>query len=507
MLVQRSALILVQLLLLITLLVANIGAELTLEKLCKSKSNGNWNKDNFELTRISQLEKIAADLETSSSLECPESIRGAILELRNLVAAGEPKGESDHVCGARKVDEIAKFNENYIRPDEIGLPKVLMNFFLAYAFRVSKVCKKNMINSLTFDSKHLLREKDFELVGKLVSDNSTLAGLLDDPQDYDDLILPQELLQALFGEEKRNKELNGVDDDDTLAIKSITNSLIKRVQFVCKRRFRPIYSQLIVPIVRLSNMGFNYRGEDLAIELREMAANEEVHQWYRIVYICETLLHIELVEDPQFEAQQDQRVVRLLSREERDQLRASGEIGASSSEMETSLEREFPEVQYEPDYGISLEDQLIEREDKEFLKLIGKFEAHKQELERIRERIFKKVSQFIVANLKRGSFRVIGSMFKKGGQMDGNQELVRELDSYVAEQRASSGHDQPVSGLSSKLGGVGRRYYNTVTYKGIGGLAAGAATNAKQHSVKRWFWYSLSAFIFILAISVLACAG
>lgn len=110
-----------------------------------------------------------------------------------------------------------------------------------------------MIKSLMLDAHNLLNERDFASINKWTNEKSFM--IMDEPNDYDDIILPEDINRLLV---KRNTP------DDKVYIQMATSRTVREIVFTCRRRFKPIYSRLILPLVSLSNIGFNYQGAELS---------------------------------------------------------------------------------------------------------------------------------------------------------------------------------------------------------------------------------------------------
>lgn len=512
-----------------------VQAEPDLKALCSGGIQSWTGANDLQVQSSADLLKLleqGSDEQLYQEANCAERVRAALTDLYLLTSE-----QNDNVCSAEKLQEIRKFSENYLESSEankskVGVPKALRNFYIAYGLRVSAACKKNMIGALQYESQQLLNDNDFQAINKWTDENSVINGIMSEPSDYDDLLLPRDITRALL-------DADEAGEGSKIVMQTMTGHLIARLQLVCERRFKPLYERLILPVISLSNLGFNYQGEDLLRERDEMNNNKAIHQWYRIVYICESLNSIEIVEDPEFvdqaeagagtdgELMNDKRVVRVLSREEADALKAKAKLSGQQVSVVSKEELdEFKQIVYEPEQGVPLQindeqqqqGKLFSVQDKSFVKLINQFDTRKSELERIRDKLFKKVGAILLQSLKRGQFKIIGSLFKRSSSNQGNtdsmdsptinDELVRSLDSYIHEQKNGLSPDDEVAGLGNKMGGVAKRYYNTVQYKGVTGITGQVISKARDKvSLKRKFWYGFVLIMFICAIALLAMAG
>lgn len=495
------------------------AAELDLRLLCQQKPGDNKVRAEFSLTRVSQLETLVNQYQANGELgkDCSRMSLEAMVELRDLSL-----DDSENVCTLKKVSKIRGFYERYLEQDGAHpkakgeeLPKWLRDFYLAYGLRVSGACKKNMITSLLYDGNKYLQQRDFEMLDNWTNEKSLIAQVMNEPSDYDDLLLPRDITRAFM-----NEHGHGANDQqqggEKLLMQTMTGHVIAKLQLVCQRRFKPIYEQLILPLLELSNLGFNYQGKELKIELKEMSANKQIHQWYRIVYICESLDGMQVVEDPNFAKQlegMDRKVVKVYSKEEASALRAKASLVDVVS-LEMGNLDEFKLIEYEQEYGVAIGvDEVLDLGDKNLVKLVKNFANNKSELDRIRERLYKKIGKTILQSLLKGQFKLLGSALMPQSQseksMSPNEELVQALDSFISEKKASSsGDDSAVAGALSRTLGVGKRYYNHAAYHGASGISSSVAKKARDNlSPKRKFWYTICVAVFIIGVVTVIHAG
>lgn len=440
------------------------------------------NNPTFELTRISQVRKIVELIKSQPDLitECPQRTRDALSSIKPIVS-----DSLDDVCSMAKVDQIYEYHFNFIAQFGVhfatdknsgSIPRALSRFFIAFALSMSSVCKKTMINSLVLDTQHL-NEDDMKSIEVWTNNKGGLVQSLGSgPRDFDDLLLIRDF--ARF-DDSDNEPMEKV------YIQTGSIEMLTKIQTLCKRRFKPIYGRLILPLVSLSNAGYNYEGEDLERELSELKTNELVNKWYKITYLCETLEDIELVEDPTTADKVvgfDRSFVRILTKDEANELRMSKGLFTfeDDSWLSSKEQTEFIE---NIDYGVPLDDVVVDHENKELLRLINNFDATTNEAEKARKKLFIRVGHLIKDLLIKRSIKIVSSLFKKSEHKQNNlsdninqesfyteqrRSAIKAIDDYVQQVSLSQKGtiDRPVAGLRD----YGRRVYHnakfTVAHKG-----------------------------------------
>ena len=72
---------------------------------------------------------------------------------------------------------------------------------------------------------------------------------------------------------------------------------IESFKRVCHYKFKPIYTKLIMPIVRLSDLGYHNTGKQFARELDRLRSSKTVRHWYQLTQLCEAVLPMKFYED------------------------------------------------------------------------------------------------------------------------------------------------------------------------------------------------------------------
>lgn len=415
------------------------------------------NDKKAELSRATELHQLVAA--STSAVGCSERILAALTELDHLI-----NSDNANVCSANKIAQIRAYYAKYVdkkslsEQREAKLPRAILKLFLSYGFRVSRVCKTNMIDSLVSDGHRLLTDADFDLIKPMTSDSSPIGSMIKKTRDVDDLVLPREIVSLLL--KKKNKA--SVDNDERMSVvlHSTKSRLMKQIQGVCGRRFQPIYQQLILPLIALSRLGLNYRDDEVKERMKEMRHNTEVQQWYRIVFLCESLKNVEILQDPD-ESAEGLKLVRVLNAQEADELRSRQPTGGHEDGQAEKIDY------HQADAKLTVGDLIVDKQDKSVRKLAHKFSARHSELGRIRFRATRQMVRFMKDALKSGKVAIVKGLVKssmaKGGSI--NDDLVKAIDSYAGQMTPDSADD-----VSVAAPGAHSRVKRFVVVVGIGGL-------------------------------------
>jgi hypothetical protein len=475
----------------------------------------------LHLERSSQIKALAENLNTKDASECPEHIAAAINELNELIELNK-----DSVCSLEATNRIQNYYKTFVAvehddesddgdnggqptADRPELPEALRSFFLAYGFRVSETCKKNMIATLVYESEHKLTPEDHKLIGS-VTDKSQLESLALNPNDFDDILLPRDISKIMEGKNSgqaassEQPNSDGLDDvDGKIFIHVATDDMIFRLKMLCKRRFKPIYQELILPLLYLSNIGFNYKSEELERELKEIQNNDHLHHWYRIVFVCESLEGIELVEDvsdSHLTEDSGRKMVRIMSPEEAMRIkrqRQMEQVESDKSETANKFVDKLQQVEYTRSDGIRLGDEIVDRSDGNLMNLVRSFDSHKSEVDRIKAKSISRMLRLLMSNLKNGQLNVIFEGIRNGYMertrtQNINNEIVEMIESMVD---GAYNPDQSVAGSNK----IVQAYREFVVFKNLKYNQVKKETYDKV-AMKKGFWYLLTLCLFGIAL-------
>lgn len=491
------------LLLIITLVKASkpVDVNKSFKLLCKNT------QQSVHITRISEIAAIIKELRSDlhPTEECSEEVKNSILDLDLVI------DDTDDVCTMKKVEQINLYHSKYVQANNNNdktkshLPQSLKNFFIGYSLKVSSICKKNMINNLIMDTRLQLTPEDFKSLDLWTrNEEGSIFNNLKGPADYDDLLLSSDLIRLT---ETENSPIN----NEKIFIQAGSGKFMNKIQTVCRKRFKPFYEKLIIPVVKLANIGYNYQGEELERELSEIRTNKEVAQWYEIVYLCQALEDIVIVESEEDKVRTaglDKKLVKILTKEEAMMLKKTSfndgdKLAASVDGYDDDDELE--QIIYKPEEGNPIEDVILDEKDENLKKSIKSFDTNKSDLDRIRSKLFWKMGNFLKDSLINGKFKIIiSTLFERkhkqsnGEALNPRTEVVRAFDEYV--QQMTRSNDNPVAGLTD----YAKRGYQNAVYLGPSGIAH--RINEKTLSPFNYgkaFWRFIAIVIVILALTML----
>lgn len=347
----------------------------TLESFCNNKP--------VRLVSISQVRRLIADSRSAEIAACND-IRRSLDQLDDILEVVE----SGRSCNLDLVEKIRRFNYGFVaqayidkktsdnqvkQGDSRLIPDVVRQFFISLCFQISAECKITMINSLEYDTQDLISESDYATIKLLEHNGVTMLSAETEVSDFDDIILLDDLKNSLVD----GKQMA----PSKLLLKVRTSEVINDLIRTCRNKFKPIYDKLIMPLIKLSNLGFNYQGELLERELEELRHNELVKRWYNIVQTCEAFDTVEIYEDPDMCLSDDRRAISFVSITEAQKL---AKQQASPSELDESP------IEYEQVITHN-SDRLWIQDQQELERLVWKYRAHTSETDRIRTRLFRKM--------------------------------------------------------------------------------------------------------------------
>lgn len=395
--------------------------EISLDTLCQDKA--------LKLESISQVKQLIEESKVTELAQC-NKYKNSLIELEpilNIVESGQ-------TCNLNLVDKIRKYQYRFITKvdnhesfleTQDSLPQALQKFFFALGFQINAECKILMINNFENDLEGKIRGEDYD--GFRLLDKAD-ANLLDDSlpiSDYDDVVLLSdfEVLGTPTGQGNK------------LLIKVQTNGIFNKLKKLCKNKFKPIYDKLIMPLVELSNLGYNYKGELLERELAELRSNTLIRRWYKILQTCESFESVEIYEDPDMSLDGKQ-VITLIGKDEASKLKSN------SNEVE---ETEKP-LEYEPAPAHN-SDKLWILERQEIEQLISRYQSNASEASRIRTRLIKKLFNRVKDALKKDKLAV-KSNIGEGKNLDPSKimsNMISLMDDVVESENEQNSLDTPVA--------------------------------------------------------------
>lgn len=191
--------------------------------------------------------------------------------------------------------EPPDYRAHFDRYDQIYMtPIAVRYFFLSYSLQVSYVCKMNLIFNL--DTRSLLTEDELTILAMF--DQATPIGKA----------LSTGLEDLNFDNAIHIEELDGpvqkpIDDQSQYGRKAHLkttanqNSSLFQLIITCKNKFKPIYDKLILPISKLSKLGYDYQGDKFSGVEQKRLTGFGMKTWLGVMHVCELFENAVVVVD------------------------------------------------------------------------------------------------------------------------------------------------------------------------------------------------------------------
>ena len=240
------------------LVAASVGAaESDLIKLC----DGNL----LAISRLSQAKQILQDNKLSDESSCNQ-YKDSFAKLEPVLDAVE----SGNLCQLETVEKIERYHDEFVKKNSFLIPEKLREFFVALSFELSSECKKTAANLFATDSRISVTQdelKTFDSIGSSSSSDSKDVQLVED-------------IKKMGGKYYNHFEL---------LISTEASKKYRMRMLDCENKFKPFYSKLLVPLIKLSKLGYN----------RKVQPEEEqiLRSWFGAVRVCESIASAEVFED------------------------------------------------------------------------------------------------------------------------------------------------------------------------------------------------------------------
>lgn len=383
----------------------------SLDALCANKL--------ISLTSMSQVQGL---IEEARDKEGCDHYRNSLLDLEEVLT----QVQAGATWSLQFTSKLEKYHKKYIENEKDkandNIPTSLRQFFISMAFQISAEYKMILVNNLEVDSKKYINDSDYETIEQLDSMGAILVDKDADISDFDDIILLNDLARIV----------EGVDHAPVkLMIKIKTTEVLRRLIQTCTTKFSPIYEKLILPLISLSNMGYNYRGSMLERELAELKTNSLVRKWYKIVQVCETFKAMEIFEASDEVVDGNKQVFTFVSKEEGEKLR---ETQGSVNSMQTD---EKP-IEYQPE--AFHRNELWIEDQKELASLLKNYKASSNEEGRLEGLVMRRLFTRLKDSIMSGKLMVFAGKFVKDtlikDQEDSSslsEELITMIDDAIEE--------------------------------------------------------------------------
>jgi hypothetical protein len=194
---------------------------------------------------------------------------------------------------------------------EVMIPISLQHFFKAYMMQMSGQLKRAFVANLD-EVNRLLSDHDFKILRgdalrkpPLASEASSAGQKSGQLVDSGSLSAPRGVSKFQYDLKFRQlvymPELEGELEEGDIERSQETTELDLReypaqneFMHACTKRFRPVYSSLVLPIVRLAKLGYEYVGHKID-SIGDQLKSQDALMWMAITIACEASGKIRLV--------------------------------------------------------------------------------------------------------------------------------------------------------------------------------------------------------------------
>ena len=391
------------------------------------------------ITHVSHAKALVEESKSYTGNAC-DHVKLPLSRLEIIIEAVE----SGRICNLDFVEKVRQFKADFISVDG-AIPPALVQFFNSLCFQVSAECKKSLINNLELDTKGKISAEDYAIFESASATNSNDNDDGDEnvsgPRDFDDILLPGDI-ESVIGKHYKDARLR-------MLINPVVGEKMRKMVEICPIKFKPFYSKLILPIVELSNLGYNFQGEMLQRELDELRRNKLVQKWFNIVQVCESFQTSDIFID-KANLVGDSKSLTFVDAAEAEKLSLSqGSI--------TDFTSSDKPLEYEPLNGSNLNELWIQ-DHKELKKQVDNYKASYNRSRRVKSTIRKNLGKMLKQALSSGGvhFKSLNSLKCSGRN---NCEVQVEDVTGVALDEAKTQKGQNLvkrdSGLGDAFTGIG----------------------------------------------------
>lgn len=337
------------------------------------------NNESVPLTSIIAVRKLVRESQTTQLDSCVR-YKGSFDKLDDILVAVQ----TGKICDLALVDKVRNYQRDFIAESNgksgENIPQSLRRLFLALCFQIDAECKLNQISKLKDQVLPLFTGEDYNLIKYWEEHGSFLFDLSGQIKDFDDILLPEDV-------DKIAESGDFATGPGGFAIMVKADGRMRDLLQDCKYKFKPFYAKLITPLVKLSNLGFNFQGEILANQLEELRQSKVIKRCYNIVLTCETFKDVKVYEG--HEVDQESQAFKILSSEEVDQLRRENVKTVQEILVEEAERDKLEPLIYDLVVGAKT-DKLWILDQKEFESLAQGYSASLTEVDRIRAKLFER---------------------------------------------------------------------------------------------------------------------
>lgn len=213
--------------------------------------------------------------------------------------------EEGHISNDKIRLEQAETVGNQLGSEERArCPISLRQLFKAYTLQASGLCKQKLVDNLN-RAMQSMNDHDFELFEALkfrprAESKVALLGRADEmAKDSNNFQFDLSFRALAHMPELGDKLGEGhakFQQDKIRTDFQQDNFELDKFMRTCRKRFRPVYSKLILPIVRLAKLGYDYVGHHLD-RVRDELKSEDINTWLMVTLICESHNNFELADE------------------------------------------------------------------------------------------------------------------------------------------------------------------------------------------------------------------
>lgn len=403
------------------------------ETMCKAPEKSQMNGE--QITGISNMLNLIEyfeQLPTNHDLsDCRDKYIGSMSLLKKVLTTG-----NDNACGDEKVTQIENFNKKYIstalndfemqRKENLKAPKVIRRFFMHYGFKINSICKESFMDKV---------EKDqvfFSDVYGNRANSTSLSELSKGFQDifkidlkkhgYKDLISPWKMVDSFPVKKKDMKFLHGAFVENgshltrspaRLSIRVKDGENVESIKDTCRELLEPQYSDLGLPILRLTSLGLYEEGDVLS---KRLATDENLRRYFGVIQVCETFLPIEIFEDKSLKSGKIVAITTDMAVE----MRANTPVKKHSVDSDQpSLPEQVPVVL--PIVGLDELESLADANSAK--KLARTIESNRESQEGMFKRLMSMSSSAMKTQIKSKASRIFSLSSHSGNQVVGELEV------------------------------------------------------------------------------------
>ena len=238
---------------------------------------------NGKLARIDSISQAKALIE-----EIKSTTEQSCQQYKNTLELLEPVlrvVDSGNICNLEFVDGIfGQYHRQFIRTKSFLVPEPIRRFVIRLGFEITAKCTSTLANVLVADTENKIAETDYEIL-EMQTVTFSSPDLDDGSLDLEDVALSENIRRQSNG---RTQEI---------LVGENVGAKLGNIMRVCTSMFQPFYEQLIVPLLKMSSMGYNLPHGQVERKLNNPNLENSLRRWYNLVRVCESLASVDIFVD------------------------------------------------------------------------------------------------------------------------------------------------------------------------------------------------------------------